>query len=355
MRSTSPALLCLLLLWTVASASAEKDKAKDPKVTVKLVEYIQKKNFDAFTSEIATDTMDVNQPTPNGKIPIIEAVKAKDLKFVDALIQYYATINVKEPGTGASPIMLAFQNNLVEISKLLLAYGADPTVAAKNGKKASDVMTSSAIKELHATWEKSGAIAFEDAPGTWKKAKNDEDVEYWFNSEAKEGRWNMPPSCAWQRVETQDGPPQYVNYVTSQSVHYTPPALCWRKVRQAEGAELWFNWAINITQYEDPEEMPQYLLEEAAKMLNVRWYNEKTQQFSWEDPKNGNHWRPITENDKTYYYNVVTGDTQWDVPDELAWAKQDSDDGPFWYNSKTGDSTWELPEVHAWVRHDHEL
>lgn len=105
-------------------------------------------------------------------------------------VQYYATVNVREPGTGVSPVMLAFQGNLVEvrhvppavghrsgtsavlscavtklaacmtpgapptapatkpaclpcacaqIAKLLLAYGADPTITAKNGKKATDV------------------------------------------------------------------------------------------------------------------------------------------------------------------------------------------------------------------------
>lgn len=35
-------------------------------------------------------------------------------------------------------------------------------------------MTSAAIKELHAAWEKDGAMAFDDAPGTWKKAKTDD-------------------------------------------------------------------------------------------------------------------------------------------------------------------------------------
>jgi hypothetical protein len=30
-------------------------------------------------------------------------------------------------------------------------------------------------------------------------------TDYWFNAALKEGRWNMPPSCAWQRVEVQVG------------------------------------------------------------------------------------------------------------------------------------------------------
>lgn len=51
----------------------------------------------------------------------------------------------------------------------------------------------------------------------------------------------MPPSCAWQRVDTQEGHASYTNYVTGQTVHKTPAALCWRKVRQA-GNDLWYNW-----------------------------------------------------------------------------------------------------------------
>ena len=42
------------------------------------------------------------------------------------------------------------------------------------------------------------------------------DKEYWFNKETKEGRWDMPPSCGWQRMEVMSGPPQYLNYVTGQ-------------------------------------------------------------------------------------------------------------------------------------------
>ena len=46
-------------------------------------------------------------------------------------------------------------------------------------------------------------------------------------------------------------------------MYQTPPALCWRKVR-AEGQEVWYNWAINITQHEQPDEMPQYLIDEVG-------------------------------------------------------------------------------------------
>ena len=34
------------------------------------------------------------------------------------------------------------------------------------------------------------------------------DKEYWFNKNTKEGRWDMPPSCGWQRMEVMSGPAQ---------------------------------------------------------------------------------------------------------------------------------------------------
>ncbi len=86
----------------------------------------------------------------------------------------------------------------------------------------------------------------------------------------------MPPSCAWQRVEHKDAPAEYVNYVTGQTVRRVPRALAWARVR-SEGTELWYNWAINVTQHDQPDEPPQYMIDEAVKNMNVRWYNEKTQ------------------------------------------------------------------------------
>jgi hypothetical protein len=47
-------------------------------------------------------------------------------------------------------------------------------------------------------------------------------VPYWYNRHTLEARWNMPPSCAWQKVEVQNQPARYVNYVTGQTMHTLP-------------------------------------------------------------------------------------------------------------------------------------
>lgn len=80
-------------------------------------------------------------------------------------------------------------------------------------------------------------------------------------------------------------------------------------------------------------------------------------QFSWEDPKHAVHWRAITaEGEETYYYNVATGESKWEVPEELAWRREQHEEhGAFWFNQNTGESTWEEPDHHAWVRQDGDL
>lgn len=132
------------------------------------------KQYDLFIKELVRRDMDINQvshlrtwlrmhhqacnrgdchlvvaqPTPNGKLPIIEAVKTGDLRFVEAVIQVgfnkhgvsqacqslplftcqlilahtftchvqaQATIKVKEPSSGVSPVFVAFQTGQAEV------------------------------------------------------------------------------------------------------------------------------------------------------------------------------------------------------------------------------------------------
>eukprot|EP00798_Chlamydomonas_sp_ICE-L_P023285 gene23285-30521_t len=351
-----------------------------------VVDLILKKDYDAFVEEMGGATADPNQPDTKGRLPMIEAVKTKQVKFVDALFQFFAVAQVKEPTTGSSPIHYAFKAGLVDISKMLLAYGADLNVTDKSGRKAREFTPAPALKELVKLWDDKGAMSFEDAPGTWVKSKNDKDDTYWFNVKTGEARWNMPPSCAWQRVLYQGHPSHYVNQVTGQTVATIPPALSWRKVKQEGDEPMWYNWALNTSQLEAPDELPDELLTEleapdelpeellaeleapdevpeelltAAQesIFNVRWYNEKTQEFAWVDPKYHTPWREIkNEEGKTYFYNVESGDTQWETPDEMAWTKSDEHPGEFFYhNQNTKESMWEKPHTQAWEIHTHDF
>ena len=97
------------------------------------------------------------------------------------------------------------------------------------------------------------------------------------------------------------------------------------------------------------------MLEEAQQLTNHRWYNTKTQAFAFEDPKLATSWREIESDGKTFYYNVISGESQWEVPEELAWDQVEKDDKKFWFNRVSGESTWEAPESMSWELHDSDL
>jgi hypothetical protein len=298
--------------------------------------------------------LDINQPSSKSQLAIIEATKIKEVRFVDALIQYGAIVQVKDPNTGMTPLHVAFSLGLTDMSKMLLSYGADPNATDKKEKKAIDVAASASIKEMYAVWLKEGAMAFEDPPGTWTKMKDEKGNTYYHSEVSREGRWNVPPSLAWTRSQHPSGPSTYSNFVTNQTVHHIPPALSWRRVKQAESV-FWYNWASNSTQLEAPDELPADMLEEAEKLTNLRWYNSKTQQYAFEDPKLRTAWREVDSEGKTFYYNIVSGESQWEIPAELAWDQVEKDNQKFWFNAATGESTWEAPEAVAWEQQTGDL
>ena len=45
----------------------------------------------------------------------------------------------------------------------------------------------------------------------------------------------------------------------------------------------------------------------------------------------------------SYYYNSVTGASQWEVPEGVVQQYLDQDNNPYYYNILTGESSWEPP------------
>ncbi|GFR50708.1 hypothetical protein Agub_g12965 [Astrephomene gubernaculifera] len=358
-------LLCLLLTVAVLGATAAKINVN---LTDKLVDLVKKKQFDGFVDELQRDDMDVNQPDSKGRLPLIEAVRTKEIKFVDALLQYGAFAKSKDPATGATPLHVAFQQNLPQIARMLLQYGADVNVEDKSGKKAREFAPTKEIRELIAAYDKDGPMAFEDTPGSWTRATKPSTAslsgestpaeEYWFNTRTGDSRWNTPSSCAWQRVDVQGHPIKYVNAITGQEVHDVPPSLAWVKVRR-DTQVMYYNWKVNATQLAVPEEVPKDMLADMDKNINVRWYNEKTGEFAWIDPAYHTVWRELKdeESKKSYFFNVETGESVWELPDAMAWTrvKDDETGDEFFHNRLTLESTWDAPAHMAWVRHDSDL
>ncbi|KXZ41364.1 hypothetical protein GPECTOR_520g502 [Gonium pectorale] len=348
----------LLSLFLAAAILASASAATKVTLTDKLLDLIRTKKMDGFVAELQRDDMDVNQPDSKGRLALVEAVRTREIKFVDALLQYGALAKSKDPATGTSPVQVAFQLNQVQIARMLLQYGADINVEDKSNRKARDFAPSKEIRELITAYDKDGSMAFEDAPGTWTKQSKESKEEYWFNAKTGESRWTTPASCGWQRVDVQGHPIKYVNTVTGQQTTSVPPALAWVKIKKGD-KEMFYNFKANMSQFETPLEVPKEMLEIIEKNKNVRWYNEKTGEFAWIDPTYHSIWRELEDEEtkKSYWYNVETGESTWDMPEAMAWTKikDDESGNHFFHNRLTQESTWDAPSHLAWVRHDSDL
>ena len=60
---------------------------------------VTQKSWDSFIEALNVKDLDINQPSSKSQLAIIEATKIKEVRFVDALIQYGAIVQVKDPNT----------------------------------------------------------------------------------------------------------------------------------------------------------------------------------------------------------------------------------------------------------------
>lgn len=78
--------------------------------------FLEQKAYAKFITELTQEgAADANRPDTRGRMPMIEAVRTKELRYVDALIQSSVYARTKDAATGASPLHLAFQQNLIEV------------------------------------------------------------------------------------------------------------------------------------------------------------------------------------------------------------------------------------------------
>ncbi|PNH01707.1 Zygote-specific protein 3 [Tetrabaena socialis] len=279
--------VCLAVLLTGAATAAK----VNVNLTDKLVEQIKKKTFQPFVDELQKKDMDVNQPDSKGRLPLIEAVRVKELKFVDALLQYGSLAKSKDPATGATPLHVAFQQNLPQIAKMLLQYGADPNDKDKAGKMARDFAPSKEVRELILAYDADGPMAFEDAPGTWSKQSKG-------SSECRRPRIERPGevpaemmadiegnvNVRWHNTKTDE-------FAWTDPAYHTP----WRELTdEATGKTYWFNIESGESVWEMPSDMA--------------WVQVK-------DEESGQH----------YYFNRITSDSTWDAPNHLSWVRHDTD------------------------------
>lgn len=102
----------------------------------------------AIVKSVAKSGIECNVRNKNGYAPLHLAVLASDEEIASILLKDAgADINVTD-NTGATPLILAAKNNLVEMVDFLLKKGADARKTDNNGKNYKFYMPASDIKEL---------------------------------------------------------------------------------------------------------------------------------------------------------------------------------------------------------------
>ncbi|KXZ44486.1 hypothetical protein GPECTOR_67g327 [Gonium pectorale] len=245
--------------------------------TDRLVAALKQKNLSSLMDELSVKGLDVNAPDSSRRLPLAEAVRTRDIRAVQALLDQGALAKSHEPGTSITPLHIALQGNMVAIARTLMAHGADPNACCDSA--------------------------------------NDDAL--------------------------------YINSVTGQEVTSVPPALAWAKVRAADGTELWLNWAARVSSSSVPAELPIDMAAELGRTVNARWYNPASGEFSYTDPAYTTAWRELKDEatEQPFFYNVETGETVWEVPEEMAWTRVNDPDGgaAYFFNRRSGEVSWNPP------------
>ncbi|GLC40169.1 hypothetical protein PLESTM_001007800 [Pleodorina starrii] len=293
-----------------------------------------------FMDELKVKGLDVNAPDSSRRLPLVEAVRSRDQRAVLALLEQGALAKSHEPASGVTPLHLAFQGNLLNIARALLAHGADPNAKDKSGAAARSVSSSKDVGELVALYDKNGPLAFESAPGEWLKEER-KGATYFWSPATGESRWTPP------RPAAPGSGSRYINSVTGQQLTSVPPALAWAKIRGADELELWLNFAVNVSSQSTPAELPAEMASELSRTVNARWYNPATRQYSYTDPAYSTAWRELKDeaSEQPFFFNIETGESVWEAPEELAWTRVNDTDGAssYFFNQRSGEVSWQVP------------
>jgi len=306
--------------------------------------------------QLLSQGADPNSDPTVGPPALWEAAHHADAAMVSMFLQFRANHSQTDPASGSTALHVAVSKNSDQVVRLLLAYGAIvdiPDSAGTTARRAA-ALAAPSIQLLFRILEKHGPVGLEDPPGTWHLFEDKQNGKpFYFNPTTQESRWMKPPSCSWQRMLA-GGQPIYVNDITHQSMWTMPPALCWKKVSLPGADAIWLNFRNNATQPKLPAEITIELAQELEKTPSQYWFNVVTGESQWNDPKEDN-WNQLQDvNDRKYWFRPSTTESTYLQPPEAAWRKIESKehDRPFYYNDVTSEATWTKPAPLGWIQHD---
>ncbi|KAK3247336.1 hypothetical protein CYMTET_43157 [Cymbomonas tetramitiformis] len=285
-----------------------------------------------------------------------EAASRGDEAMTSLLLQFRANTSTANAKTLSTPLHIAIEKGYGKVVRLLLSYGAKVDAEDKQGRTPEHLIKADdgATRLLLDILSTHGPIGLEDPPGTWHLFDDENrGLQYYFNPVTEESRWMKPPSCAWRRLSVEDQP-IYVNEITHQTEWVMPPALCWKKI-ELEGAEtFWLNFKTNVTSVRVPAELPADFAQELEAKGSAYWFNEVTGESQWENPAEGT-WNELRDDhNRRYWFKPRTGEATYKQPVDAAWSEMRSDEHnrTFYYNEVTEEITWSKPGALGWTSHD---
>ena len=288
---------------------------------------------------------DANARNGNGTTLLSVASAVGNLAAAELLLQAGAHVNATDLRSRNTSLHVAADRGFEEIARLLLSYGASPDIKNAEGETVRGTIqraaqaamamatalpaapsqgipfgslgegggegagdeddsseeaeaaldaardaarmaqaASDAMGALLAAYDRGGAAAFEDPPGSWRKIASSSSSSfsggrshYYYHVDLQESRWETPPTCGWRESITRSGAPVYYNVVTQQVVWQKPNALRWRLVlRKGSARPEWLHIPSQHTQHDVPAELPESMVHDLMDEPNVFFFNEAT-------------------------------------------------------------------------------
>jgi ankyrin repeat protein len=104
--------------------------------------------LERFIADTQTNGAGVNDPDADGYAPLMHALRCNHIDCMRILLLNGADTHIKHPLYRWSPLHYAVVRHHIECIKFLIGHGADINCKTRDGQTASQVATTTEIKQL---------------------------------------------------------------------------------------------------------------------------------------------------------------------------------------------------------------